>query len=290
MTNPGRHIGVLLACCLVLVSLASAGCQGNGDSQIEQYADSDGTVNGALAAIEVMKKMPTGAVLFDYIDVEAMRDDGDLDSLYDRYESRNSPHLFHDYGIVFDTVDLLARGGPQLIGGRLDFDALRDALSDVGFERNDNEGVETWTSAQRGAVAVMNDYFMESNETIIRNCVGVVESGDASMYDNSDFREVIDRLPDGLVVSCVKGAWEEDEYCDGLESSGFSLAKKDSDTLAVTVVFRFDSSASASDAVAEIRQQLESDEDSDLSNIQVTSNGKFVSAVAEGPTIYGLSI
>lgn len=115
----------------------------------------------------------------------------------------------------------------------------------------------------------------------VKECIGVIQYGDASMYDDGHIRLVANQLPMGSVIKCQKGKLLDDYSYDGLDISGVSVARQDVSTLRLEGVCKFSDSESAMAATDNIQADLESNPDTPWGNIQVTQDGSLVRISAE---------
>lgn len=246
--------------------------------------DSGGGGGGDVATevIDMLKMMPKGADDFMSIDLEALRADDDFEELYNDFMSDLSD-LEESFGISFGDVSLFGVSGDGeivILRGDFDFDGVRDALEEIRLEEETYEGVEMWVSPGI-SVALMDDMIIFGGEDNVKDCIEVIEEGDDSLYDNADFRDVIDRLPDGVMVAVGEGGSVMDyEAYDGLKVTGVSIAKHSSDSVRFTGIAKFEDGDAAEDAIDDLREDMETDED-ELRNIDVSRDGEYLEGTAE---------
>lgn len=158
---------------------------------------------------------------------------------------------------------------------------------------SDEEAIETDAGDDCGyvdSVALMSSRgtFSRGHETVltghrdwVRDSIGVIKYGDASIYDDSDFRNITTVVPGGVAVKYQKEKFLDLYEYDGLEVSGLSMAKKDRDTLDLRGVCRFADAAAASDAAESLQSDLENDPFGRWRNVSVRSDGDLVLATFE---------
>lgn len=112
--------------------------------------------------------------------------------------------------------------------------------------------------------------------------IKVIKEGDASLYNDIDFRDIVGRLPTGIIVWCKEHVFPivPSRY-DGLEIAGISMMRKDKNNMAITGVFKFESGDAARTAMDEIVYDLESDELEDWKSIDITQDAEFVELTME---------
>jgi len=116
----------------------------------------------------------------------------------------------------------------------------------------------------------------------VKDCITVFKDGGASLYDDLDFRDVMDRLPSGIAVKCsvIPPLFMEHNY-DDLITAGMSSMKKDKDWMSLTIVFKFQNRDAASDAMDDIKYDLENKSIGDFRNLNVIQDEEYIIATTE---------
>ena len=117
----------------------------------------------------------------------------------------------------------------------------------------------------------------------IDSCIGVINEGAASIYENNDFRDIIERLPGGLSMQCSMHWYQEVE---GFIIGGFSIVMNDDGTQDFTWVGKFQNSEAASNGINIIMSDLADDFNFDLAIAQATQDGEYLTITAEDQEIY----
>ena len=266
----GKLIGMFS---LVLVLLLSGGaCIFNGDG-----AD-------AAKAIELMKIMPQNSQdFFMFIDMEMIG------------EQENSEELASDFSEVlswyaeicgFDTDDVhrFATGGVLVFEGDFNFDEVRSQLEESDYSQGEYNGVEVWSGTGSGegiAVALLSGRIITADGDGVEECIDVIKNGEPSVYDSDDAKDVMDRLPNGMMVgyghdATLSGA---SDY-EGLLSSGVALTEQVGSSVKGHTVMKFEDAEAAEDAEQTIKDDLEAS-DSNFQNVEVTRDGEFVKVMLE---------
>jgi hypothetical protein len=237
---------------------------------------------GEGGAIDMMKRIPYDSEIFQFLDMDTIRTDNDLEDLYIGFE--DSTLAFTDnMGIDSDEVERVAFGkfNTIQIEGYFNLENLREDFTVRGLSSDEYNGVEIWGD---GAIAFV------SNELIIANFFGgdvkdyinVIEDIDTSLYENKDFKDIIERLPYGIFIMCEKGAFPINGYeYDGLKVAGSSLRKKDKHIMAITGVGKFETADAASDSINRIKDDLENDENAEWNNIDIRQDDGFIIVTTE---------
>jgi len=234
-------------------------------------------------AVDMMKKVPNAIDSFSFIDIDAMRTDADLEKAY--IDLKDSFMENMDYvGTNFDEVDRAANTGtsPMVLEGDFNLDEVREKLEDLEYGRDEYRGIEVWEAEGVLIALISNKLVIVGTEDTVKDCIKVIKDGDASLYDDKDFRDVMDRLPSGIIVQCTERVFPVsfDQY-EGLEVAGVSVMKKDKHSMAFTWICKFENRNSASDAMDEIEFSLENDESDEWRKIDVTQDSEFVVVTTE---------
>lgn len=256
-------LGVLLA----TMAVASTGC-----------ASSSG-----LTAM--LARVPADTASLKYLNVKALRNDIDLEDLYDAWKASTGPRL-EAHGIISSEVSAFAASAGTgkrftLLVGSFDMDGLREELDDRHYDEEDYRGVEVWEreagwgSDLESRVALMDTLIILGNEAGVESCIKVIKAGDASWLSKADMNDVASRLPGGLYAELAM-EWTG-LLAKGFEAYGISAKKQDSDTLKIAGVAKFndeDDADDAEDAIEDIMDQR-------FDSVEVTQEGLFLEGRAE---------
>lgn len=264
-----KKIVAILGVFAIAVVIASLGCLGGGNS-----------------AKDMAKMVPEDASTFAHFDFQAMRDDEDLEKIYEKMtEGRD------DLDALGLDVDDINRGAGvageegdyelSILNGNFDLEDFRDELDDADFDEDEYKGIEIWKRASwlggDSAIAISGDTLIIGNKDSVKDCIKVMKGSEKSVYDdNEDFRDVIDRLPGGI-ITIVSPSGCRHKY-EGTLMAGFVNIKEDEDTLKVHVVIKFDDEDDAEDAKSELKRDLKEEMD----DVEVKQNGVFLECTAKG--------
>jgi hypothetical protein len=217
-----------------------------------------------------------------------------LKDLYDGWKDEYDN--LDDYGIDLDDVNGFAEyGDVKLITGSFDLGDVRDKLDGRGFDKSEYKDVEVWENSGEdvwvalmgnfdgsGWLALMRNLIVIGREDAVEDCIKVIREGEDSLQDNRDARDVMARLPGGVVMMWGVGqTFTEiiiEEEFEGLDAGGMSLGKKDEDTLKATAILKFEDEDAAEDATDQIKAHLEEE---GYRDIDVDQNKEFVKVTAE---------
>lgn len=145
-----------------------------------------------------------------------------------------------------------------------------------------------WGPVDCVALMSTRQMFSRGHETVlsglrdwVRDSIGTIKYGDASIYDDREFADIVSMLPRGMVVKYQKqGFLGVDEY-DGLQISGVSVDKTSEDTLGLTAVCKFATAELAANSAGNLQSDLENDAFGRWQNVDVVLDGECVLATFE---------
>ncbi|MDY6835852.1 MAG: hypothetical protein SVY53_13730 [Chloroflexota bacterium] len=238
----------------------------------------------ATEAIEIMKIMPQNSQdFFMFIDMDLIEEQEDSEELASDFNEVLS--WYADIcGFETDDVDRFATGGVLVFEGDFDFDEVRAQLEESEYSQGEYNGVEIWTGTglwEGIVVAIVSGRIITADTDSVEACIDVIEDGESSVYDSEDAKDVMDRLPRGMMVgygqeATLSGA---SDY-EGLVSSGVALTEQSGSRVKGYTVMKFENAEAAEDAEQTIEDDLKASE-SNFQNIEVTRDGKFVDVVME---------
>ena len=233
-----------------------------------------------------LAKDPNFQISFNFTNAQQLRADDDLKDLYERFADglQELPEIL---GISIDGMScfVVVLGVGALLEGDFDLNSVRDTLANSAFNDDTYGGTEVWEGMSLGYecwVALWQHVILiTSDEDSLKACIDVVESGHTSLYEDKDFQDVMNRLPNGIYIDCA----EHDRFFlttyDGLEFSGKSLFKEDNNTMNMTAICRFDTETAAREAMDEIPGDMADYERATWTEIHVTNDSEFLKVTAE---------
>ena len=246
-----KEIGLIFGILVIAVVIACSGC----------------IFGGGNSAKDMAEMVPEDASAFAHFDIQTMRDDKDLDDTYESIEEMFDE--IADFGIdIDDTNYMVDADSIMILRGKFNLEDLRDELDDADFDKDDYKDVELWLGESE-AVAISKDDIIYGLEDSVKDCIKVMKGSEESVYgSDDDFKDVIDKLPDGIATR-VKTS--DLEYQDAL-AWGFVLMKGDEDTLLEQGVIKFDDDDDAEEAKSEVKRDLKTV----LDDVEVTQNDEFL--------------
>lgn len=135
--------------------------------------------------------------------------------------------------------------------------------------------------SSRGFLSRGHETVLTGRRDWVRDSIGVIKYGDASIRDDSDFRDITGMLPRGTVVKYQKERLLDLYEYEGLVVSGISVEKKDQETLGIRGACQFADSGAASGAAADIQSDLQNDPFGRWDNVEARADGSFVKVTFE---------
>ena len=239
------------------------------------------------AAKQMMKKLPENTDSFIYIDLEAFRADDTLaPGLEDLLGSAEDMEGW--FGIDLDNAKGFTGGtmGKEedaemvvLLSGRFDLAKAREALEDLGCDKDTYRSVEVWEAFGYYDIALMTNMVMFGSPDDVNACIDVIRGSDSSLYDNEEMRDILDCLPEGVLVGVGEGSEflnnDETEY-EGLQIAGMSAGKGSDGKISCSGIFKFENEEAASAAIDEVEANAGDEEG--VSNVKVRQDGQLLEA------------
>ena len=263
--------GTLLSAAAMLLfsmMLVLAGCGGGGG---------DGGVPAEVLAL--MERVPGDATECIFLDLRALRADGDLKDIYQSTTAELSDS--EDAGITADSVDRMVQAGSlTILEGRFDLAALEGVLAGGGYSRSDHEGTPVWQGPSSSVALVSASCLVTGRDAgELAECIDVIGGDGDSLRSSVDVSELLGRLPGGFMVMVFAGGEDFADLYQGVSAIGYSLAKDGSDRARMTLILAFADADSAGQAEGNVGEMLTYDGgEQGASNISVTRDGRFVKA------------
>ncbi len=225
-----------------------------------------------------MKKVPYESAPFACWDINILGDE-----IYDAYSEWKAEEKagLAEIGIKTTEVDSLAcvqvsAEGEEvrIIKGSFILESIREKLESQGYSKSWDNDIEKWTKDGK-AVALVEDTVIIGNEESIEACIDVIQGNKHSLWDDSSVRDVVDKLPSGI-MEWVKKEGEEPQFKD-LSAWGLSVEEKDGSNLRVEAVFRFAVGGAANASLNSIKDYLEG---LNFRSVETRQESEFVIATA----------
>jgi hypothetical protein len=248
--------------------------------------------------IDMMKRMPDDTAEFyveDFKKGRAIRAE-EINEAYGRYLDVTEETLLK-WGIDLGEADIMAMCISDvfvyIISGDFTLDSIREKLEKSGHYQEEYREVEIWKERDNSGetcyegplvhALINNTAILIGTERGIDGCLDVMDQGEASLYENCDFRDIIERLPEGLVVSCSIH-WKPE--VEGIIVGGFSLAMNNDGTQDFTWVGKFKNSEAAINGSDMIMSDLADDYNFDMAIAQAIQDGIYLTITAKSQEIY----
>lgn len=201
--------------------------------------------NGGMNVSAMVDRLPADITAFNMMDVKVLRNDKDLKEMYKSWEGYED-WIQQEYGIDYHGANVIAHAGhPEnevvlsIYDGDFALEKVTALLQNLGYQSSQYEGQEVWGTNTSGStnnnkVAPMVDLVTIGRENDLQNYIGTVEGSQDSLGDNADLKDVMRKLPAGIYM-----AGGTDQRHEGLKAWGFSIRKKDSNTLRLDYLYKF---------------------------------------------------
>ena len=244
---------------------------------------------GLNAATEAMKQIPSDYEGYWYINVAQIRNDFDLRPLYDQL--RASFGDVSGSGISVSDINAIAGGATDssvvcgIFSGNFDFNKIRKSLQDAGAEKTEYMNVETWTVQAKGQTQLyaltpgtifMGTYYAG------REYIDVITGKAKSLYENKDFRDVVDRSPAMSVYAARAGEGFPSDIADCVAVAR-SFEKIDTKTIRMTFVGKFTDTTTASNSLSDFKSWALTNTNYNLEQVQSVQKGEFIEVAATFP-------
>ena len=193
-------------------------------------------------AARYLDVFPDEPVSLESWDIQALRDDAQLYSIYQEWKIVYEDWLA-DLGIGMPVVEYLSESdtGVKVIEGEFERAKVRVALTDADYRSGSYQEEERWESSDGHSwVLVMEEVLLIGPKDEIRDCVDVIKGRLESLESNVYVGQVIDKLPEGPKVIVGRG-----DVSGSLLAWGWSYQPEDSDTMKVKAVYHYDGEGAA---------------------------------------------
>ena len=244
---------------------------------------SSGCIDGGSSAKDMAKMVPEDASTFTHSDVQTMRDDKDLQEIYEKIAEVIDDDL-DVIGLESDDINHMASvieedGNYELVilKGNFDLEDVRDELDDANFDEAEYKGVEFWKAVSwlggDSAFAISGDMLICGDKDSVKDCIKVMKGSEQSVYDdNEDFRDVIDRLPRGM--STVVSIPNENALAVGIV-----WMRENEDTFKMEGVAKYDDEDDAENEKSDTKREME--KVGEWFDAEVKQSGKFLEFTAK---------
>lgn len=243
--SKSRVLMLLLALLLVIPSGLLSGC-GGGESN----------------AIKMMKYFPIGHVSYMYgymyVNMTLLRQP-EFHSMYRNFVSSLD---LSSIGMTANDLDWMAgiMQSPDnyaaIVVGNVNPDKVKEDLDKVATA-NSYRGVQVWNLIpQQTSFALIGDTVLWGIGENVYYCIDVVKGLEQSIYDNSTFRDVMYKLPEGFTTMCTTSNKLKFQL-DYNVVVGMSIKVSDSNTAQFTLIAEFPNNVEAQNHINSIRQNTE---------------------------------
>lgn len=216
--------------------------------------------------------IPAGSSNIVHFDIEKIRQDGELKDMYESMSASNEFSIELDISLDDVYYYCMSETNFELVtmlSGNLDFKDIRDQLGNIDYRDEVYMDAEIWLSGS-GAVAIVDDILIIGPEDGVKGSIEIMTADGASIYDDDqDLKDVIDKLPSGLITAILNTTY----YTDST-SMGYSIHKVDSGTMEMNALVKFKNSDAAAEAISVISDEL--DNEDVFSEFNISQENEYV--------------
>jgi len=214
--------------------------------------------------VNLMKMVPKGTTSFIFWDIQTLG--GDVYPVWQEWKSAKRDWLNRMGGIAVDDVKFFFQASTPDLGivtivtGDFILSDVQEKLEkDSGYTPGEYLTIPRLTKAENStelAVALYEGSIIVGCRELVEDCIKVVEGepGSSSLYEELAIRGIAARLPSGVMTFLVRNA---ELYRDSV-GLGMTVKKKDTETLEVKAVYKFEAAGAAAseDTLAKVKDDL----------------------------------
>ena len=245
--------------------------------------------------VELMKKVPVDSTSIDYWATGRVADDEDLlNNIYTVFKDSSEANQLKEIGVLLVNIKQSVKasgfyqgqGVVTVFSGSFNIKDVERSMEAEDYNTTPWHEVGIWTPNEDGqgytSVALLNDTILMASEENLKPCIDtLVKEDEESLYEDSNVKAVVDKLPDGVVINVSRANSEgSEENYEDLIAYGKSYSKESSGEtvkLKLTAIYMFQDNLTAGQAVDEIEEYLGS---KSFTEIKAEREGNFVRATA----------
>ncbi|MDY6834735.1 MAG: hypothetical protein SVY53_08080 [Chloroflexota bacterium] len=193
-------------------------------------------------AVRFLNVFPDEPVSLESWDIQALRDDAQLYSIYQEWKIVYEDWLA-DLGVGIPMVEYLGESdsGVKVLEGGFERAKVRVALTENDYRSGSYQEEERWESSDGESwVVVKEDMLLIGPKDEIMDCVDVIRGRLDSLESNIYVEQVLERLPEGSKVVVGRG-----DVSGSLLAWAWSYQQEDSDTMKTKAVYLYDGEGAA---------------------------------------------
>jgi len=276
MRNLSNGIAVTI---VIILLLSFYGCS----SSDSDHATSSISEN----PVDFMSKAVNDARGFELVDIGALRDDVDLNHLSTIFTQMIAVLPIDPSQLELCYISESKHGSLLVLQGNFDHDDI-EKLFNKTMHFEDYNNVTLWrtegSSPFSPYITLMDRSIIYGKGSGVKDFIEIDQGiQKTSLYDNRDFVDVMNRLPNGLVMVCHESYHIAHFEYDGLLAYGLSAKKIDENTLGITAVLKFTTAQVASDVSEQVESDMINNDRVEYSNVELSQDGAFLKVTAKEP-------
>ena len=271
------HIAIIpLLFLFTCVSLQGCGTSDNNTNMTSQYNVPNANITWV---IDILKKVPKENGFCVCVNDDLGRKDSDFEELI--REQTDYYSYLEFIGINRGGVSKSCVSDELIFKVHIDPSEIRSRLQSSGYEKVDSFSIEVWNK-EYTSIIITDDIVIRVFEEQVANWEEAITNPDKALY-NSDFQDVINRLPHGLLVMFDENSVIGSRTYKGVLASGCSVQKKAPKSLEYTLIYKFSSIIQAQKGLDELSISLDSDTKLNWENSHIYQDEEFVIITASWP-------
>jgi hypothetical protein len=226
-----------------------------------------------------MKLVPKDSTSFELWDIEALRSDDQLGSVYETWRDAWSTWL-DELGIHFGDVRQIIRIADMettIIDGDLYRNDIKEALQPT-FEKHEYHEQDCWVSPEDDRWVVLRQDFVivGSGTEVMEDFIDVIIAGEDeanSIWTYTHMQDVVNKLPSGVITIVQKST----DLSDAVIAWGCAWQSTDEGTLKLKAVYKFDYVGAIEYAEGTIREHWKNQAHS---NLDISSSDRYLEVEA----------
>ena len=254
---------------------------------------------------DLMKKVPYDSEMAEVSNVQAIREDPDLQCIYtdwrhtfnfssvNQYTGSMLNFTYH-WPTVCDLnqVDYMVNGwNSSFIIATVDIEKVESFLNDGGWSRSEYDGFTVWSIevvsgeySINKSVAFNQTYVIAGLTDWVSSTIDTINGKQPSICEKEQFQDLMALIPDaGLGVTYSEFDFEIDKQSSIKLIDAIGVSKKDGDHLSYTIVVTGENGSMSDDLVRVFIDKFKSDEIFNQSEIKTKRSGIYVIFTADVP-------
>ncbi|MCP4612698.1 MAG: hypothetical protein GY845_28715 [Planctomycetes bacterium] len=245
-------------------------------------------------AVELMKKVPDTWVSFTFVDFDEYRkldtsgESEEVSQSIEQYIGNPFVNPVTGKRVEFDMANqahkcISGEYGiytPMLVEADFVIDDLSQKLDAVFIDgKEQHGGIDIWSIWGEKKVALVDNFIIHGTKEGVISIINVINNGARSLYRDDDYKDMLDILPGGFMVSCAKGTILY-PYYENSVVSGATTSVRYGESRVLTQLYKFENEDDYDDVLFAIKK-VHWKVYAAFDDVSTTQNGKYIELIAE---------